>query len=91
MNAIVAAACTAVAVLVVGIINVVSQRNLQRNQQTAEISKITREEKKTAYIKVLAGCREAQITFQLLADSHPQSLIANLEPAAARVEAQRDA
>lgn len=139
---IIAAACTAVAVLTVGILNVLTQRkqlikqeqqsneqlaeqrkllehqieaqrqqsseqleaqrdqftlqlaeqrDLQRNERAAEAGKIIREEKKSTYTKMLAGCREIQAMWQLMADQHPQSLLANLNSAMARLEAEREA
>ena len=66
------------------------QRDLRLTELKAETAKIIREEKKAAYIRVLAGCRETQAAWQLLASQPPESLIANLQPVMARLNSERD-
>jgi hypothetical protein len=140
--AIIAAACTAAAVLIVGLLNVFSQRKQlinqekqsdrqlkeqrqllerqlqaqreqnkeqldaqraqfdrqmdeQRRMQLAEFDverdKIIRGEKKAVYASMLAGCREVQAMWQLVADQHPQSLVINAGSMLAQIEKNREA
>jgi hypothetical protein len=66
------------------------QRDLRRAEQDAETAKTTRAEKKAAYVKVLAACRNTQAIWQLIAYEHPQSLLANLQSATANLAEERD-
>jgi hypothetical protein len=128
---IIAASCTAIAVLAVGVLNVLTQRkqlkeqrellerqleaqreqsnaqleaqreqtnrqlteqrDLRRIELESEVAKINREEKKAAYIRMLAGCREVEVTWELVASQHPASLIANLDSMLARLTTEREA
>jgi hypothetical protein len=66
------------------------QRDIRRAEQESENAKISREERKSAYMKMLAGCRDIEATFSLVANQHPQSLLANLQPIMSRLEADRE-
>jgi hypothetical protein len=66
------------------------QRDLRITEQTAETAKTIRTEKKAAYVKMLAGCRNTQAIWQLIAYQHPQSLLANLASATANLAEERD-
>jgi hypothetical protein len=66
------------------------QRDLRQLDLEAERSKITREEKKAAYTKMLAACREVDAAWGLMAAQHPQSLLANAESILGRLTAERE-